>query len=70
MLKETLSSGTWKHQQRIVGRSWESNQETVMIWTTQSGGAFKKLESSRNIWKAKLTGFAVVPMESVKENPC
>lgn len=41
-----------------------------MIWTTQSGGAFKKVESSRNIWKAELTGFTGVPVESVKENPC
>lgn len=70
MLEETLSTGTWKYQQRIVGRSWESNQETVMVWTTQSSGMFKKLEDSRNIWKAKLTGFAGVPMEGVKKSPC
>lgn len=62
--------GIWKYQQRIVARSWDSIQETMMVWTIQSSGTIKKLEDFRNTCKVKLTGFALVPMEVVKESPC
>lgn len=60
------STGIWKYQQRIVGRSWTSSQEMVVVWTYVEWWR-KKQEESRHFWDVKLTRSAGVLVEGVKE---